>query len=239
MENLSLFHIEQDLAELMAAREDALANGFQSPEDQSTTVAAIDEAIQQYATREVAKVDGIRGYLRWTKAQIAEARAEADRQTARANQLEAGADRLKQFVVDVMQSAGKKRLDGKTGALMVKGNGGVEPLVIDDESLVPDELCWMEGKIRADVWAEIINVVQATGSEGLKYLYRTAVFKRVASPSLVREALAKNCTACCGRPLEFDGMEAASMTCMACGGSGRAGIPGVRLAHRGVHLELR
>ena len=52
---LSLLDIERGLYELMEAREDA--------QDEAVR-AAVDQAIAEYAQREVEKVDNIRAYLR-------------------------------------------------------------------------------------------------------------------------------------------------------------------------------
>ena len=118
-ENLSLYHIEQDLAELMGARDEELQAINEGTRKDADGLAAIDQAIKEYAAREVAKVDSIRGYLRWAKVQADAAEDEAERQDARAKLLRAGMDRLKEFVVSVMNTAGKKAIEGKTGKLMV------------------------------------------------------------------------------------------------------------------------
>ena len=242
-ENLSLYHIEQDLAELMGARDEELQAINEGTRKDADGLAAIDQAIKEYAAREVAKVDSIRGYLRWAKVQADAAEDEAERQDARAKLLRAGMDRLKEFVVSVMNTAGKKAIEGKTGKLMVKGNGGVEPLVIADESLIPDELCWMEGRIRADLWLALGETVPGLIPES------SIAFslKRVPSNTLVREALAKDCSKCHGHGALCAGCLASAshcscsytVTCESCAGTGRAGVPGARLEPRGQHLETR
>ena len=247
-ENLSLYHIEQDLAELMGARDEELQAINEGTRKDADGLAAIDQAIKEYAAREVAKVDGIRGYLRWAKVQIEAAEAEAEKQAARAKQLKAGAERLKQFVVSVMQDAGKKSIEGTTGKLLVKGNGGLEPLVISDDSLIPDNLCWMEGRIRADAWKVIQESHAFLVHEFPSFLIQLT---RVASNTLIREALARECRKCggvgkyCGKcgfvPCNcLDEENAPSpIVCETCAGTGLAGVPGAHLEARGVHLETR
>lgn len=252
-ENLSLYHIEQDLAELMAAREEELQAINEGTRKDADGLAAIDQAIKEYAAREVAKVDGIRGYLRWAKVQIEAAEEEAEKQAARAKQLKAGVERLKQFVVSVMQDAGKKSIEGKTGKLLVKGNGGLEPLVISDESLIPDDLCWVEGRIRKDLWeairdSDIFNEFPCVGL--ISSLFQLT---RAPSSTLIREALARECRKCggigkycgqcgfvpCNCPDALDAVGMAPIACETCAGTGRAGVPGAHLEARGVHLETR
>jgi hypothetical protein len=249
-DNLSLWHIEAGLAELMEAREAYLedAQNLYPSEELDAGLAAIDQAIKEYAAREVAKVDGIRGYLRWASVQIAAAREEAKLQAIRANQLKAGVDRLKAFCVDVMQSAGKKTIDGKMGRLSIQGNGREQPLVITDESLIPDSLCWMEGRIRADIWQKLV-FSNGGGAFGGVSAHPPWDFKRAPSSTLIREALDKECTRCdghgkycaqCGETIECKCGDAfVEGTCHACAGTGQAGVPGAHLGERGVHLRVK
>lgn len=241
--SMNLYHIETDLAELMEARDSYVedAQNLYPSQELDAGLAAIDQAIKEYAAREVAKVDGIRGYLRWAKVQIEAARAEMAVQMARARQLEADADRLKSFCIEALRAAGKKFVEGKTGKLSIQGNGGEQPLVITDESLIPDELCWMEGRIKVDVWVDLLN------SELIdKFTYN---FTRVPSSPLIREALEKACPNCdghgkycarCGLTIECQcGDAAEDGTCHACAGTGQAGVPGAHLEPRGVHLRVK
>jgi Siphovirus Gp157 len=239
-DELNLYHIERDLAELMEMREAHIDNlGDGNLAERGLT--AIDQAIKEYAAREVAKVDSIRGYLRWAQVQIDAARAEVQTQRTRIGQLEDGVERLKSFCVEAIQSAGKNFIEGKTGRLKVAVNGGEQPLVITDESLIPDHLCWMEGRINADVWYDLLN------SEIInKDCYH---LNRIPSNALIRAALEKACPNCdghgkycarCGLTIECKcGDAAEDGTCHACSGTGQAGVPGAHLAERGVHLRVK
>ena len=125
---LSLFEIERDLAVLMDARAEA---------DCEDGIKACDQALAEYAAREVAKVDGIRAYLRHCEVMEEAATAEADIQRARAKAWGSRAEALEKACLLALEAAGKKSVEGRTGKLSVRNNGGKQPLVIDDESKLP------------------------------------------------------------------------------------------------------
>lgn len=135
----SLFQLEAQLVELMEFRDLC--------ETDEERLAA-EKAIGDYIQLEIAKVDGVRGYLLHCEAKAEESDAlckialkEADRQRARRDAWQSRADRLKQVCVGVIQMTGKKKLEGRTGSLMVKGNGGKLPLLIEDELSIPMSFC--------------------------------------------------------------------------------------------------
>lgn len=123
---LSLFEIEQSLSMLMADRDEVT-----DPEE----IAAVDAAIKEYVGQEIRKVDGIRGYIRHAETMVSAAKEEASRASSVAQAWQARIDRLKANCLVAMQEAGAKRLDGKAGYLIVKGNGGLAPLKIQDDIL--------------------------------------------------------------------------------------------------------
>lgn len=128
MSDLSLFDIESGLHELMTAWQEA-----ETPE----AVESAETAIRLYAEAEVRKVDGVRRYIKNCDAQAMAAKAEMNYQAQRVRAWEARRDRLKAFVFDVMKSFELKKLEGQTGALSIRVNGGVQPLVIEDVSQLP------------------------------------------------------------------------------------------------------
>lgn len=146
MSDLSLFGIESELHQLYDEWQTA-----ETPE----ALQSAEAAIIDYGQREVRKVDGIRSYLRVCDEQEKAAKAEAQNQTARAGRWKARADHLKHFVMEVMRSFGKTKLEGNTGVLRIQANGGKQPLTITDESLVPDELCVWAGEIDGPAWGVI------------------------------------------------------------------------------------
>lgn len=146
MLELSLYTIESDLANLIEMREqvkEELGDGA-TPEDLAAETAAIDNAIREYVSAEIKKVDNIRSFWRHAEMMQSAAAEEAKLQSARAKAWEQRLKRLKETCLVVMETipfpAGKpKKLEGRTGSLMLKGNGGRQAVVISDESLVPDE----------------------------------------------------------------------------------------------------
>lgn len=144
---LSLFEIEQSLALLMQDRDEVT-----DPDE----IAAIDAAIRDYVGQEIRKVDGIRAYIRHSETQAAAAVEEARRANAIASVHLARIDRLKAACLTAMQEAGAKRLDGKAGYLIVKGNGGLAPLKIQ-EDILPDEMRDVNVRMPMNLWQEICH----------------------------------------------------------------------------------
>lgn len=127
---MSLYQIESDLTELMVAREEA--------EDDDGR-AAVDQAIEEYAGRELRKVDSIRSYILHCEAQIKAAKTEGERIAMYRNSWEDRRDHLKAVCVSVIDRfIPSRRVEGHTGALRIQANGGPQLITIYDESLVPD-----------------------------------------------------------------------------------------------------
>ncbi len=143
----SLFQLEHELVELMALREEMAEAG----ED----VTACDQQIQEYAKRELRKVDGIRQYLRHAQIMEEAAKAEAARLEVLARRWKAKGEWLKGVCQGVMEHFGIKRIEGQTGSISLRGNGGFAPLTIMDESLIPEELCDYRGVISGTAWKEL------------------------------------------------------------------------------------
>lgn len=136
MSGLSLFVIEDALTQLLEAREELTAG--HPTDDTPAELAEVEKALAEYVAREVSKVDGIHSYLKYATLTAAAARQEAREYEGRARRLEANADRLKAICIDVMQTAGKTRLEGTCGrALAVQGNGGLAPLSVQEDILPP------------------------------------------------------------------------------------------------------
>ncbi len=145
--SMSLFHIEQQLADLLSVREEMAAAG----ED----TAVCDTEIAEYVRKEVVKVDSVRGYLRHCQVIATEARAEAKRLLDWADSWENRAAYLKGIAQDAMTILGKRRLDGKHGYLLLKGNGGKQAVDITEPSLVPEDLCQYQGCVSGEAWEEM------------------------------------------------------------------------------------
>lgn len=140
---LSLWTIENALVELIQAREEVT-----KPEE----IEQVERALQEYIRAEVAKVDRIVGFMRHAGMMAATAREESNRLAERARIWERRVERVRTLVQDVMEQAGKKRLEGEHNTLKIQGNGGLAPLVITDEAQVPEEYCKYVGWVTGDVW---------------------------------------------------------------------------------------
>jgi hypothetical protein len=117
----------------------------------------------------------------------------------------------------------------------LKGNGGLEPLDIYDEALVPDDYCTATVTLPWNLWLVLRESISVED-------FPKSI--RSVDSAAVRKALAEPCWVCEGTGqgndigTDRDG-EAISGSCTSCGGSGKAGVPGCALRDRGFHLEIR
>lgn len=235
---LSLYQIESELAELVEFRESCET-------DEERKVA--DTQILAYVEREVRKVDGIRSYLKHCEMMAAAAKEEATLQSGRARAWQNRVDGLKDAVLGVMQLRELKKLEGRTGFLMVKGNGGLQKLDITDETLVPPQYCEVTVTMSVADWlfaqAEFLKRGVGVGN---------MIATRQVKTDLVRKALSEPCPVCNG-DLQIEEIAPAEVVagigevsamrvwtpCQACGGDGKKRVPGARLEPRNVHLEVK
>ena len=155
------------------------------------------------------------------------AKEEARVQSERSKAWGARLDRLKATCALVMESipfpAGKpKKLEGRTGALYLKANGGKQAVEVTDESLVPDELCTVTVTMPMDVWKNLCG----SAAPALKLLEAAApqlkLSPRVPSLSLILSRLSDACPKCNGACSHSgDGTQGhIQVMCPECGGSG-------------------
>jgi len=155
-------------------------------------VEAAEVAIRACAEAEVRKVDGIRRYWRLCDQMEAAAKFEAETQRNRAQMWDARRARLKALVYDVMTAFHLKKLEGQTGTLSMKGNGGRQAVEIQNPDLVPSEYMRVTVDMAGPVWEEI---VKGMGQQWIKEnVGRTST---VPSLSLIGEALEKDAVAGC------------------------------------------
>lgn len=250
---LSLYTLESQLSELIEMREatsDSLREArskdldpehAKDAERLEEELAVIDDQIREYITAEIRKVDGIRAFWRHCELMAQAAKEEAETQAARSKAWRNRLDRLKQTVQLVMETipfpAGKPRkLEGRTGALLLKGNGGRPAVEVYDESLIPNECKTVTITMTVPRWYEVLDEIDMVGVTGV------TIGPSLPSLSLIAEQLAKPCTLCCGsktitRPAELRGDE--TVDCPDCGGSGKASVSGARLKPVGVHVECK
>ncbi len=244
----SLWNIEQGWSSLLTEREDALENLIAcqvAKQPEAETEAAerlcrIDEAIVAHAKAEVRKVDGIRGIWKHLQMQHAAAVEEVRVQQARAQAIEANLNALKSAVQITMEempwTAGKPRkLEGKLGALYLKGNGGRRAVTITDESMVPDEHCVFTFRFPGKCAPLLLHRVKSMAEANNLPIERTPLL------SSLYEALTAKCPTCSFTDLvvyDADG-SVVDVTCTTCGGTRLAGVPGAYLAPLGSHVECR
>ncbi len=239
--SLTLYDLSRELVELM--------DRYDDPELLEVEHAEIEAKLRVYAAQHVRKVDDIRAYLRHCELMIDGARREVAIQKAHEEAWEARRDRLKALCVDVMQEFKAKRLDGNTGSLLLRGNGGKQPVTIANPELVPDEFCVYECSISGQAFGWLRSALgpHITDDERSRWEYwsgrQDVQIVRTPRKSLIEAELQKPCQVCEGRGWMPDTATivgaTASKPCDACGGSGKRGVPGCTLEPRGVHLEVK
>ena len=167
MSGLSLWNIEQGLADLFERREELLTNpppfGALADDPDETydrQLMAVDLAIADYIKAEVQKVDGVRGWWKYLEMMRDAAKDEAETMQDRAQAFDRQLTVLKNAILVTLEEiefrAGKPRkLEGKTGSISLVGNGGRRPVVITDEALVPDEYRTVTVKMNAELWRKV------------------------------------------------------------------------------------
>lgn len=221
--SLTLWTIEDSLLQLVAAREDAAADMEISEDERRDRLQVIDTALADYIRQEITKVDNVRSYLMHCKLMADAARAERAAMEARVRIWEARESRLKGICISALDAADKKRVEGKTGSLSVRGNGGLQPLVVDQPEMVPDEVCVWVGTVGLAVWKRIQMLAITDPATKLE---------RQPSNAAIREALGKPCPECGALPAPSD-------ACQTCGGTGTMGVPGAHLEPRGRCLVVK
>jgi len=145
----SLLEIESALTELVCAR--AEAEAVADPQEKEQALAACDEALSQYVSRELAKADNIIDFCRHLKRATEAAKEDRDYYARRASFLERTRARVLECCQYAMEYVGKKRIEGRHGYLSLRANGGLAALTVD-ESLLPDEFRVVTLKVPLDTW---------------------------------------------------------------------------------------
>jgi len=260
MQELSLWKLDHELEALVNVQAERMGDTDDPPSAEE--LAAMQAEIAKYLEALPRKVDGVAGWFRAKESQLTailgpksatgtRKGGEVDRLRAIAADIEGQVARLKGIVAEVLErqpapAKGSRKLVGATGSqLILKGNGGVEPLVISQPELVPDDLSYFEGRVSHELYCELMKVGLSTPE--LAHEVATA-FKRVPSPSLIREALIQPCDLCDGKgdseeatTCRSDGApcKCPAQHCPSCGGTGRRGVPGAHLGERLNHVEIR
>jgi len=202
-------------------------------------LAAIETGIQQFVAQQLRDVDGLRAPLKALEQGVAINRADAAAATNRAMVLQNRYDRLKDLIKQCMvalDQAGEwkpkesRKFESARGSFTLRGNGGAAPVEITDESLVPDEYCRVTVTMPLNQWKEILK---RAGIEGI-VVENGAKIVRYVSKSTIAAALEKPCAVCNDNDIA-NSLE----PCSVCGGSGKHGVPGCRLAPRGESVIVK
>lgn len=242
--DLALFHPFQQLLELIEYRQERLSDTVDRPTE--AEIAAIDGEIRavQLSPEHISGVVAIR--RNWASTADTAA-AEVKRLRGIIAHYECMEERLKEYVAGVLEQIpvpkkGSRKLVGVDGSqVILKRNGSLQPLVITDSTLLPNEVCRFEGWIAADLWASILEQLpEYTVNAEPKQFEMT----RCADNAAIRAKLAEACEECEGGYV-FDTSEvdehtgSAKVKCPTCGGSGKQAVAGAYLAERGVHVEFK
>lgn len=217
-----LWNLQGQLLDLMEERESIAERVSKDPSGRaSAELAAIDSGISAYVACKVEEVNELRGcyFALVDGASVAE--KEALRAQNRALVLQGRAENLKSLIKLCMETLGRNRFESALGFFRLQGNGGVQPLQVTNESLLPDELCNVEVIMSAETWKRLTEN---------NPLVDGAKVTRIPSNSRIRKSLESACSACRG---------VHSDDCQSCGGSGKAGVPGARLEPRGKSVVIK
>lgn len=175
---MSLYQIEDSLSMLSDERERAVQDGDEE------AIAAIDKAIGEYLTKEAAKVTSYVALIRSREMVIAQADSEIARLARIQREAVADVERLKKTALDVMNRFGVKELKATPGGgLRIQGNGGSEPLEVNDETL-RESFKRVNVTLSGDVFNKLRNDPAYVGLLG-------SSFQWSADNTRIREALTR------------------------------------------------
>lgn len=245
-DDLTAYWETRDMLEAKAAIEvpwsPAVAESFRELDEELREVEGKIDALGAALAK---KTDNAAGVLRRMDVEAKIDRDESRRLAARADRGERAAKWLKGYLLESMRSRGLKHIKTALNTLAITKNGGVAPLVISNPTILPDELCKMEGWIRGDAWTLIQSIISAEWEiraggdtsaggefEPSKYFPTVVHLQRVPNNEAIREALNQTCSTCGGIVNPWT-------ACGECGGTGKATVPGAQLGPRGEHLGVR
>jgi len=257
----------RDLYAMREEARERYADSFGRPEheDASKELDVIEKAICDYIGAELRKVDGTADFMlmldrlchepreRKGATERCEIDREIDRLKARREQLRGVLEHIQESVKFVMQGMqwrdGKpKKLEGVRHSITLRGNGGAQPVEITDESLVQDDFKRITLTLNLEFASKLMVSLAMEGwqDEADFEVLREAFDKGKCevSKSAIAAALEKPCPRCDGKTFvtvqdTWSKGHTEDVQCSACGGSGKQGIPGARLAPRGESLVVK
>lgn len=227
---LSLFQIEQEMAELIAVREEC-----ESDEERGV----VDAQIQEYVGREIRKVSGIAALLKHFKSQAAIAKAEEERAAKWRKRWEASYERLKNMVHGVMMALDLQKVEGATDRLRRQKNP--VSLEITDTAAIPERYLKATIRMSFEEWKRVTDYLGQNHVLLLRTIH-PVVTSEVDTVALKAVLLEKIICADCkgsGGPVdltEYGGGD--KEPCPTCGGIGTvsATVPGAKLT-QSEHLR--
>lgn len=250
---MSLHKIESELAELaelMREAQEDLDSG-KNPAA-AAEIQAIERQIASYLGSEVQKIDSYHGLLKFGVNLIEQIKAEEDRLRCQRSAWEATVNRVKAAAVFVMQTIGKKRLDGSHGRRLRLHPSPVS-VVIDDAKIVPDEFINISLSLPLETWQKILRWAVTKIGVHVYAILDDATQRSTSEVSLSRiKAFIEAgmvCPECKGEMIvgidgkgfnAFDGSgHRPVQSCPRCQGKGRipASVPGARLVTDKMHLR--
>ena len=146
MSDLTLYEISDHLVALLDSQ-DMCETDEQRAE--------CEREIAAYVEQQVRKVDNYARYLAHLEDQANFAKLEIGRLQKRKAEMEARADKLRDYAVDVMQRIGLQKLEGETATFRLKTN---PPAVeITDEELVDAKYKTLTITVPADRWEHAVD----------------------------------------------------------------------------------
>ncbi len=240
----TLFVIEHALADLFDARLELLdqaAFADDQIQEKQAALDAIDQAISEYVTAEVRKVDNIARFLLEMKARILARELEIDRLERLNADDEETEKRVKEICLMCLNEDKLKRYEGKIGTLRRQANGGVGGIDVRQPELVPEGLKRYVVTMKGDLYHWIRSVITEFEKEHAIHPLAHAVMDGAkAEPDLtaIGEVLRKG-VPCpeCSAPKEADDT---GYFCGLCGGDGTilGSVPGCVLKPRSEHLRV-
>jgi len=237
--SISLYEIEESLAELLSARDEVTADlrymevntiDPQDYADKQKESVEVERLLVEYGERAVLKVDGWHSAIRRMETDLVAEKEEKAAISARISRTEGTLKRLKAIGVEIMRKFDKKALVGTAGRKLSRcGNGGIQPLDIQGWDAENEKWCYPYPILPAEFQDVVVrmplDMYFACGMDS-----RCTEISRQPANGRIREALAQPCPTCGGT--------AQGLHCDDCNDTGKASVPGASLAIRGEHLRL-
>ena len=153
--DISLYHLDQGLSELLDYRAERVADTIDPPD--ADELEAVDGQIRKYLEALPTKIDGVAAVLLHRQRRQENLASEIKRLTAALEVAKAEEVRLKDYIAAVLEKQpmpkkGPRKLVGQTSELRLVQNGGLAPLLIDDETMIPNEYRVATVTLPYDIW---------------------------------------------------------------------------------------